>query len=167
MTRGIQEGNDTRYVKLLGALKHFTAYSMEHSDGSDRMGFSPTISKHDMADSYLPAYRIGITEGKSLGMMCSYTTVNQTAMCESAVAAAVGTATRFPGQHCDRLHCIEHACAITGLMDAAQCEKLAGTDLNCGNGWDGKSHGYTAAAAAVRAALPLCSSWIRWRSSRP
>ena len=56
MTRGIQEGNDTRYVKLLGALKHFTAYSMEHSDGMDRQGFSPNISKHDMADSYLPAY---------------------------------------------------------------------------------------------------------------
>lgn len=39
---------------------------MEHSDGSDRGGFSPTISKHDMGDSYLPAYRIGIVEGMSL-----------------------------------------------------------------------------------------------------
>ena len=62
MTRGIQEGEDSRYVKLLGALKHFTVYSMEHSDGSDRGGFSPTISKHDMGDSYLPAYRIGIEQ---------------------------------------------------------------------------------------------------------
>ena len=33
---------------------------------------------------YLPAYEIGIVEGRSLGMMCSYTTVNGTAMCESA-----------------------------------------------------------------------------------
>ena len=37
-----------------------------------------------MGDSYLPAYRIGIMEGGALGMMCSYTTVNGTAMCESA-----------------------------------------------------------------------------------
>ena len=72
MTRGIQEGDDPKYVKLLGALKHFTVYSMEHSDGQDRGGFSPNISKHDMGDSYLPAYRIGIVEGGALGMMCSY-----------------------------------------------------------------------------------------------
>jgi beta-glucosidase-like glycosyl hydrolase len=37
-----------------------------------------------LARSYLPAYRIGIVEGGALGMMCSYTTVNGTAMCESA-----------------------------------------------------------------------------------
>jgi beta-glucosidase-like glycosyl hydrolase len=120
MTHGIQErSSQGGYIKLLGALKHFTACpllltpfclsvnrgaaplaasttldltqcmrahadSMEHSDGVDRGGFSPTIAKHDMADSYLPAYRIGIVEGGALGMMCSYTTVNNTAMCESA-----------------------------------------------------------------------------------
>ena len=51
MTRGIQEGEDPRYVKLLGSLKHFSVYSMESSAGSQRFGYAPTISKHDMADS--------------------------------------------------------------------------------------------------------------------
>ena len=32
-------------------------------------GFSPTISKHDMADSYLPAYRIGIGQ-RSWNCVC-------------------------------------------------------------------------------------------------
>ena len=51
MTRGIQEGDDPRYLKLLGSLKHFSVYSMESSAGSQRFGYAPTISKHDMADS--------------------------------------------------------------------------------------------------------------------
>lgn len=159
MTHGIQEGEDPRYVKLLGALKHFTVYSMEHSDGSDRGGFSPTISKHDMADSYLPAYQIGIQQGKSLGMMCSYTTVNGTAMCEShqwqqkwarqklgfqgnivTDCTALNMAAPSPEHSMDAAHN-----AAAGLK--------AGTDLNCGNGWDGKAHGYTAATDAVRLGL--------------
>ena len=65
MTRGIQEGDDPKYVKLLGALKHFTVYSMEHSDGQDRGGFSPNISKHDMGDSYLPTASVLWREERS------------------------------------------------------------------------------------------------------
>ena len=109
MTRGIQEGGDSmlpspqdssvNFVKALGALKHFSVYSMENSchDGlpgcskvgspgqhvGGRFGFNPTVSLHDMADSYLAQYKIGIQEGKALGMMCSYTSVNGTAFCES------------------------------------------------------------------------------------
>jgi beta-glucosidase-like glycosyl hydrolase len=103
MTRGIQTSGQARpgknFVKALGALKHFSVYSMENSchDGlpgcsrvgskgqhvSGRFGFNPTISLHDMADSYLAQYKIGIQEGGALGMMCSYTSVNDTAFCES------------------------------------------------------------------------------------
>ena len=159
MTRGLQEGEDPKYVKLLGALKHFTAYSMEHSNGKDRGGFSPTISKHDMSDSYLPAFRIGIEEGGALGIMCSYTTVNGTAMCESAewqqqwAREKIG----FQGNivtDCTALNM--KAPSPEANMSAAQNAALgvkAGTDLNCGNGWDGKEHGYTAIPAAISQGL--------------
>jgi beta-D-xylosidase 4 len=159
MTRGIQEGEDPRYVKILGALKHFTVYSMEHSDGSDRGGFSPTISKHDMGDSYLPAYRIGIVEGKALGMMCSYTTVNETAMCESQEWQQQWARQKlgFQGNivtDCTALNMAapspEHS--MNAAHNAAAGLK-AGTDLNCGNGWDGKAHGYTAAGDAIKQGL--------------
>lgn len=35
----------------------------------------------------------------------------------------------------------------------------AGTDLNCGNGWDGKAHGYTAAADAIKQVNGIVVYW--------
>lgn len=102
MIQGLQQGmlnNDSQYVKLLASVKHFTAYSMEDSDGKTRFGFDPQISLRDMAESYLPAFQAAIVNGGYydltvvvcslvslgvLGMMCSYTSINGTAMCESA-----------------------------------------------------------------------------------
>ena len=159
MTRGIQEGEDPRYVKLLGSLKHFSVYSMESSAGSQRFGYAPTISKHDMADSYLPAYALGIREGGALGMMCSYTSVNGTAFCESAEWQQQWARQKmgFEGNivtDCGALSMPKPS--AEGSMDAAHNAAkglAAGTDLNCGNGFDGKQHGYTAVAAAISSKL--------------
>ena len=82
MTKGIQgDGLSDKYVLLLGALKHVTAYSLEswHDDSGgprngtkyNRMGFSFNITRHDLAETYLEQYRIAITESNALGMMCS------------------------------------------------------------------------------------------------
>ena len=87
--------------------------------------------------------------------MCSYTTVNETAMCESQQwqqkwarqklgfkgnivtdCTALSMAAPSPEHSMDAAHN-----AAAGLK--------AGTDLNCGNGWDGKAHGYTAVADAI------------------
>ena len=41
-------------------------------------------------------------------------------------------------------------------MDAAHNAArglAAGTDLNCGNGWDGKAHGYTGIPDAIKKGL--------------
>jgi beta-D-xylosidase 4 len=159
MTRGIQQGDDLRFVKLLGALKHFTAYSMENSDGMDRQGFSPNISKHDMGDTYLPAYRIGIVEGGALGMMCSYTTVNGTAMCESVEWQQQWAREKLGFQGNIVTDCKALSMgppSPESKMDAPHNAALAlaaGTDLNCGDGFDGKAHGYTAAGDAVKQGL--------------
>ena len=64
--------NMFRFVKLLASIKHFTAYSLENSDGHNRFGFNPNISLRDMAESYLPAFKATIVQGGVLGMMCSY-----------------------------------------------------------------------------------------------
>jgi beta-glucosidase-like glycosyl hydrolase len=94
MTKGIQgDGLSDKYVLLLGALKHVTAYSLEnwHDDtggprnGSkyNRMGFTFNISRHDLAETYLEQYRIAIAESQPYGMMCSYAAVNGTPSCEN------------------------------------------------------------------------------------
>ena len=65
-----EEGSPSKYVKIAGALKHFSIYSMESSGGQNRFGFNPTVSLRDFGESYLPAYKAGIVEGQALGMMC-------------------------------------------------------------------------------------------------
>ena len=144
-----------RYVKLLGALKHFSVYSMESSAHATRQGFAPNVSRHDMVDSYLPGFRIGIEEGGALGMMCSYTSINGTDFCESV---------EFQQQWARHKHGFEgniysDCTALSmplpsneGKMNAAHnaaAGLAAGTDINCGNGFDGKLHGYTAVPLAV------------------
>ena len=82
MTKGIQgDGLSDKYVLLLGALKHVTAYSLEswHDDSGgprngtkyNRMGFGFNLTRHDLAETYLEQYRIAIAESNALGMMCS------------------------------------------------------------------------------------------------
>jgi beta-glucosidase len=93
MTRGIQGNPSDKYVLLLGALKHVTAYSLENwlddtggrRNGTkyNRMGFDANISRHDLAETYLEQYRIAISESNPLGMMCSYTAINGSASCEN------------------------------------------------------------------------------------
>ena len=77
-TKGLQWGNDTRYTKAIGALKHYTIYSVENSGG----GGTPNASKRgsdyfkiglkDIEETYLPAFKAPVVEAKSLGYMCSY-----------------------------------------------------------------------------------------------
>jgi beta-glucosidase-like glycosyl hydrolase len=79
MTRGIQGRNSggsavSKYVLILGALKHVTAYSLEdwvddtggprNGTKYNRMGFDATISRHDLAETYLEQFRIAITESE-------------------------------------------------------------------------------------------------------
>lgn len=71
------QGDDPKYVKIAASLKHFSAYSMENSDGANRFGFDPTISARDVAESYLPMFKAGIVDGGALGMMCSCEFVTQ------------------------------------------------------------------------------------------
>jgi beta-glucosidase-like glycosyl hydrolase len=74
MIRGIQQLDFAgKFVLLLGALKHVTAYSLENwrddtggpNNGTkySRFGFDANITRHDLAETYLEQYRIAIQEG--------------------------------------------------------------------------------------------------------
>eukprot|EP00051_Salpingoeca_urceolata_P005045 m.69906 g.69906 ORF g.69906 m.69906 type:complete len:794 (+) comp14022_c0_seq3:229-2610(+) len=67
-TKGLQWGPDPKYIKAIGALKHYTIYSVEAGRGSTYFEISP----HDIEDSYLPQFRAPVVDAKSLGYMCSY-----------------------------------------------------------------------------------------------
>eukprot|EP00004_Rigifila_ramosa_P017073 TRINITY_DN4117_c0_g1_i1.p1 TRINITY_DN4117_c0_g1~~TRINITY_DN4117_c0_g1_i1.p1 ORF type:complete len:746 (-),score=162.51 TRINITY_DN4117_c0_g1_i1:23-2260(-) len=74
--RGLQEGNDTRYIKLGANLKHFHSYSLESYQGVDRHSFDARVSEQDLHQSFYPHFAAGVRGGNPLGMMCSYNRIN-------------------------------------------------------------------------------------------
>jgi len=62
---------------MIAYVKHLTAYSTETNRGHDNYN----ISKHDLFESYLPAYEKAFVEGKAAGAMCSYNAINGAPSC--------------------------------------------------------------------------------------
>ncbi|KAK8814418.1 hypothetical protein WA158_008280 [Blastocystis sp. Blastoise] len=79
--KGMQEGEDSRYLKLSACCKHWAVYNMENSDGTDRFHFSANATKRDWADTYKPAFEACIKEAKASSIMCSYNAVWGTPAC--------------------------------------------------------------------------------------
>ncbi|HVZ84830.1 MAG TPA: glycoside hydrolase family 3 N-terminal domain-containing protein, partial [Terracidiphilus sp.] len=72
------QGNDPRYYRVISTPKHFAVHSgpepLRHS-------IDVPISKHDEIDTYLPAFRAAITEGKADSIMCAYNSINNEPAC--------------------------------------------------------------------------------------
>ena len=66
--RGMQEGDDPRYMKMTAAVKHFAGYSME----TGRFTSVGNFSTFDLWDTYLIPYQMSFEQGHASGTMCSY-----------------------------------------------------------------------------------------------
>lgn len=88
-TKGIQEGPDSRYLKAAVTLKHFAAYSLENSSGTDRLHFNAQLSPFDLGDSYLPIFDRVIHESHARGVMCALNAVNGAPSCGSRQLGAI------------------------------------------------------------------------------
>ena len=67
------QGDDPRYYRVISTPKHFAV----HSGPEPTRHFADVdVSKHDEVDTYLPAFRAAITEGKAGSIMCSYNSIN-------------------------------------------------------------------------------------------
>ncbi|KAA0145948.1 hypothetical protein FNF28_07761 [Cafeteria roenbergensis] len=73
--RGLQEGEDPRYLKVSADCKHFAAYDMENSDGYTRHNFSANVTAQDLHDSYLPHFQDCVMSGRVSSVMGSYNAV--------------------------------------------------------------------------------------------
>ncbi|MGH9685981.1 MAG: glycoside hydrolase family 3 C-terminal domain-containing protein [Candidatus Acidiferrales bacterium] len=64
------QGTDPHYYQVISSPKHFDAHSgpepIRHFSDYD-------VSKHDLEDTYLPAFRAAIVEGHAGSIMCAYT----------------------------------------------------------------------------------------------
>jgi len=72
------QGDDPRYYLAISTPKHFSVHSgPEPSRHRDDVA----VSKHDELDTYLPAFRAAVTEGKAGSVMCAYNSINGIPAC--------------------------------------------------------------------------------------
>jgi len=72
------QGNDPRYYRVISTPKHFAVHS---GPEPARHSMDVQVSKHDMEDTYLPAFRATVTEGQAGSVMCAYNRVNGQPAC--------------------------------------------------------------------------------------
>jgi beta-glucosidase len=74
---GIQ-GDDPKYYRVISTPKHYAVHS---GPETTRHIADVKVSKHDEVDTYLPAFRATVTEGKAGSVMCAYNSINGQPAC--------------------------------------------------------------------------------------
>jgi len=72
------QGDDPRYYRTIATPKHFAVHS---GPEPTRHTANVVVSKHDELDTYLPAFRAAVTEGKAGSVMCAYNSINGQPAC--------------------------------------------------------------------------------------
>ena len=72
------QGDDPKYFRVISTPKHYAVHS---GPEPSRHSIDVQVSKHDMEDTYLPAFRATVTEAKSESIMCAYNRVNGQPAC--------------------------------------------------------------------------------------
>jgi beta-glucosidase len=74
------QGDDPKYYRVISTPKHFAV----HSGPEPTRHFADIdVSKHDILDTYEPAFRAAVIEGKAGSVMCAYNGVNGEPACAS------------------------------------------------------------------------------------
>jgi beta-glucosidase len=74
------QGDDPKYYRVISTPKHYAVHS---GPEPTRHTADVNVSKHDELDTYLPAFRAAVTEGKAGSVMCAYNSVNGQPACVS------------------------------------------------------------------------------------
>ena len=72
------QGDDPKYFRAISTPKHYAVHS---GPEPTRHSIDVPVSKHDMEDTYLPAFRASVTQGKAESVMCAYNRVNGQPAC--------------------------------------------------------------------------------------
>ena len=131
------QGDNSTYLKTISTPKHFAVHS-----GPEvwRHQFDAEPSPHDLGDTYTPAFRAAIVEGKADSVMCAYNAVDGVPACANdKLFGLLRNKWGFRGyvvSDCGAIGDIYtgHGYVAT-LAQAAAMSVKAGTDLNCGSGY--------------------------------
>jgi len=72
------QGDDPKYLKMLATAKHFDVHS---GPEPARHAIDVHVSRHDMEDTYLPAFRYTVTAANAGSVMCAYNSVDGEPAC--------------------------------------------------------------------------------------
>jgi beta-glucosidase len=136
--KGLQ-GDDPKYLKVAACAKHYAAHS---GPESLRHEFDAVVSKKDLRETYLPAFRDAVKEAKVESVMGSYNRVNGEAACasETLLEEILRKEWDFSGHVVSDCWAIEdihkhHKITATPEESAALAVNN-GTDLNCGRTYE-------------------------------
>jgi beta-glucosidase len=138
---GMQGGNPEFY-KVIATPKHFAVHS---GPESERHRFDVDPSPHDLWETYLPAFRATITEGKADSIMCAYNAIEGKPACGSDLLMQTvlrgywgfdGFVTSDCGAVNDFYEKNAHHTSVDRAHGAATA-LLAGTDTECGDSYKG------------------------------
>ena len=128
------QGDDLDHPTVTATAKHYAVHS-----GPEplRHGFDAKASAHDIEDTYLPAFRAAVVEGKVKSVMCVYNAINGVPGCASEylLDATLREQWKFQGfvtGDCDAVRDVEtgHKYAKSAAEAAAFAIK-AGLDSDC------------------------------------
>jgi beta-glucosidase len=75
------QGDDPKYLQVIATPKHFAVHSGPEPTRHVR---NVDVSMHDLQDTYLPAFRAAVVEGKAGSIMCAYNRVNGEPACANS-----------------------------------------------------------------------------------
>jgi beta-glucosidase len=146
------QGDDPKYLKTIATPKHYAVHS---GPEPTRHSMDVAISKHDEEDTYLPAFRAAVTEGKAGSVMCAYNSVNGEPACANRFLLEDQLRGKWGFQgyvvsDCDAVADIERGHHFTKtLAEAAAVSMARGTDLDCND----TGNNYAAYLDAVKQGL--------------
>jgi len=137
--KGLQ-GDDPRYLKTVATSKHYIVHS---GPEPSRHEFDAVVSERDFRDTYLPAFKKTVEKGHVYSVMCAYNRYMGEPCCGSAplqeellrgelgfqgyIVSDCGAINDFHWGHK----------VVPGTEEAAALGVLSGTDLNCGDQYEG------------------------------
>jgi beta-glucosidase len=129
------QGDDPRYLKTIATPKHFAVHS---GPEPIRHRFDVEVTPHDFADTYDPAFRAAVTEGKAASVMCAYNSVLGLPACASPfLLDTLRNNWGFYGyvvSDCGAVYDIANGHHYSpSIAQASALTIKAGTDLTCGN----------------------------------
>ncbi len=134
------QGNDPKYYRVIATPKHYDVHS---GPEPTRHEVNVDVSKHDIEDTYLPAFRAAIVDGQADSIMCAYNSVNGQPACANdfLLVDELRRAWNFQGyvvSDCDAVADIQRGHHfVQTLPEAAAVSLKAGTDNDCADFFGG------------------------------